>query len=163
MVLGCVGGPLLSTINPFSIIVGVFNNGTLIAKTPILRERVSPAFLSFDAMGHIAARHLDSSIMAPTNLYPGFSTPAKAGEIISLYGTGFGSVPGGIVAGSATQTGNLNTGLSCWVLGLNAPAVGALVSPPDSIRSISRLPKACRVGTIRWFVSTLFTRRSRER
>ena len=67
--------------------------------------------------------------MAPANLYPGSSTPAKAGEIIELYGVGFGNVPGGIVAGSATQTGSLNTGLSCWVSGLNAQAVGALVSP----------------------------------
>ena len=122
--------PLLSTVNPFSIVVGVFNNGALIAKTPVLRERVSPAFLSFDAMGHIAARHLDGSIMAPANLYPGSSTPAKAGELIELYGTGFGTVPGGIVAGFATQTGNLDTaGLSCWVSGVNAQAVGALVNP----------------------------------
>ena len=121
--------PLLSTADPYTVLVGVLNNGVPIAKTPVLRERSSPAFLSFDAMGHIAARHLDGSIMAPANLYLGSSTPAKVGETIELYGTGFGPVPGGIVAGSATQTGSLNTGLSCWVSGLNAQAVGALVSP----------------------------------
>lgn len=121
--------PLLSTVDPFTVDVAVLNNGVPIARTPVLRERASQAFLSFDAMGHIAARHLDGSIMAPANLYPGSSTPAKAGETIELYGTGFGNVPGGIVAGSATQTGSLNTGLSCWVSGLNAQTVGALVSP----------------------------------
>jgi uncharacterized protein (TIGR03437 family) len=110
--------------------ITVLNNGAPIARTVSFRNGYSPAFLSFDTKGHIAARHLDSSLMAPSGLYPGLSTPAKAGETISLYGTGFGPVPGGIVEGSATQSGNLSTaGLSCWVSGLNAQAVGALVSP----------------------------------
>ena len=52
------------------------------------------------------------------------------GRIISLYGTGFG-VPagGGIVAGSATQSGSLPAQLSCSVSGTSAQAVAALVSP----------------------------------
>ncbi len=109
--------------------VTVLSNGAPIARTLSFRSGYSPAFLSFDTKGHIAARHLDGSIMAPASLYPGSSTPAKAGETIELYGTGFGPVPGGIVEGSATQSGNLGGSLSCWIAGVNAPAVGALISP----------------------------------
>ena len=43
--------------------------------------------------------------MGPTTLFPNSSTPAKAGETISLYGTGFGSTtpeaPDGQVAAAA--------------------------------------------------------------
>ena len=69
--------------------------------------------------------------MGSASLYPGLSTPATAGETISLYGTGFGNpAGGGLVAGSATQSGDLVTAaLSCWVGGLSAQAVGALASP----------------------------------
>lgn len=123
--------PLLGLNDPAPMPVSVLNNGVPIATTAAFRERLSPAFLSFDAKGHIAARHLDSSLMAPASLYPGLSTPAKAGETISLYATGLGApVDVDLVDGSATQSGNLsNAGLSCWISGLNAQAVGALVSP----------------------------------
>ncbi len=122
--------PLLPTNNAAATPVTVLNNGVPIARTVAFRERLSPAFLSFDAAGHIAARHLDASLMGPATLYPGSSTPAKAGETISLYGVGFGNVPGGLTEGSSTQSGNLSTaGLSCWISGINAQAVGALVSP----------------------------------
>ncbi len=121
--------PLLSTADAGAAGVEVENNGIPVAFSVSFRSGYSPAFLSFDAAGHVAARHLDSSLMAPATLYPGLSTPAKAGETISMYGTGFGPAPN-IVAGSATQTGSLsNAGLSCWVSGLNAQAEGALVSP----------------------------------
>lgn len=110
--------------------VVVNNNGVPIAAKSSLRSELSPAFLSFDAPGHVAARHQDATLVGPASLYPGLSTPAKAGEIISLYGTGFG-VPGGggIVAGSATQNGSLPAQLNCWVSGTSAQAVAALVSP----------------------------------
>lgn len=122
--------PLLPVNNPVPVPVSVLNNDVPIARTVTFREHLSPAFLSFDTKGHIAARHVDGSLMAPASLYPGASTPAKPGEIIELYGAGFGSVPGGLVEGSSTQSGSLSTaGLSCWVSGLNAQAVGALVSP----------------------------------
>ncbi len=123
--------PLIGLNDSGPMPVSVLSNGVPIARTVAFRERYSPAFLSFDAKGHIAARHLDSSLMAPASLYPGSSTPAKAGETISLYGTGFGPPVGvALVDGSSTQSGDISTaGLSCWVSGLNAPAVGALASP----------------------------------
>jgi len=67
-------------------------------------------------------------------LYPGVTTPAKARETILLYATAFGppdptDPSSSVVAGSVTQSGKLPSDLSCWVYGLNAPAIGALVSP----------------------------------
>ncbi len=121
--------PSLGLDNPSWVRLTVNNNGTPIAVAAPFRTGYSPAFLSFDALGHIAARHLDSSLMAPANLYPGASTPAQAGETVSLYGTGFGPVSNPIVAGSATQSGTMQAQLFCYVSGLSAQAVGALVSP----------------------------------
>jgi uncharacterized protein (TIGR03437 family) len=121
----------LGLANPGPMALSVLNNGVPVATTDVLRRPLSPAFFSFDAAGHVAARHLDASLVGPADLYPGLSTPAKAGEIISLYGTGFGNpVGGGLVAGSVTQSGDLLTAaLSCWVAELRAQAVGALASP----------------------------------
>jgi uncharacterized protein (TIGR03437 family) len=122
--------PLLPTVFPAPMRVAVNNNGVPIADKSAFRSALSPAFLSLDVMGHVAARHPDYSVVGPASLYPGVSTPAKAGETISLYGTGFGGLAvGGIVAGSATQSGTLPLAVNCWVSGLRAPGVGALVSP----------------------------------
>jgi len=121
--------PLLGVSDSFLLKLTVNSNGTPIAVTAPLRDAFSPAFLSLDAAGHIAARHLDASLVGPTSLYPGSSTPAKAGETISLYGVGFGAAST-VVAGSATQSGTLTIPAGyCWVSGISAQAAGALVSP----------------------------------
>jgi len=117
---GQIAGPALIYVN---------NNGTLSRTFTAFAAPSTPAFLSLDTAGHVAARHQDSSLVAPASLYPGASTPAKVGETISVYGVGFG-IPAGssLVAGSATQTAAL-TAPECSISGLAAPTVGALVSP----------------------------------
>jgi uncharacterized protein (TIGR03437 family) len=53
----------------------------------------SPAMFMFFPLGQkyvAAVRNSDSQYIGPTNLYPGLTVPAKAGDIIDLYGTGFG-------------------------------------------------------------------------
>jgi uncharacterized protein (TIGR03437 family) len=122
--------PVLSAADASQMRLAVNNNGSPIAVTAAFRDDFSPAFLSFDAAGHVAARHLDASLVGPTSLYPGSSTPAKAGETISLFGVGFGAGEGMVVAGSATQSIaiTIQDG-SCWVSGIEAQAAGALVSP----------------------------------
>jgi uncharacterized protein (TIGR03437 family) len=122
--------PLLGMGDSFLMKLAVNNNGTPIAVTAPLRDAFSPAFLSLDSAGHIAARHLDASLVGPTSLYPGSTTPAKAGETISLYGVGFGAVSM-VMAGSATQSGSFTIPAGyCWVSGISVQAVpGALVSP----------------------------------
>jgi uncharacterized protein (TIGR03437 family) len=125
--------PLLGQADFGPLPITVTNNGVSSASFAVFRSGLSPVFLIFDTTGHVAARHLDSSLAGPASLYPGFSTPAKLGETISVYGSGFGKpTDNKVVSGSATQTGSLyldGQGLSCWISGRLAHTVGALVSP----------------------------------
>ena len=65
--------------------------GTTTALTPVM-QNVAPGFLVIDVAGHVASRHLDYSLLGPTSLnQPGYTfTPAKPGETVLLYATGFG-------------------------------------------------------------------------
>jgi len=54
----------------------------------VQKNAFSPAFLTFDNT-HVAAQHLNYSLLAPPSLYPN-ATPATPGEEIILYGVGFG-------------------------------------------------------------------------
>jgi uncharacterized protein (TIGR03437 family) len=63
--------------------------------TPVMpmEQSVSPGFLVIDAPNsHVAARHLDYSLLGPASLsVPGYPfTPAKPGETVLLYAVGFG-------------------------------------------------------------------------
>ncbi|MGH9660615.1 MAG: choice-of-anchor V domain-containing protein, partial [Bryobacteraceae bacterium] len=77
-------------------------------------QQFAPAFfvVNGDSPGnkYIAARHLDFSLVGPATLFPGATTPARPGEVISLYGTGFGEtnppIPGGQIV---TVPGTLTT------------------------------------------------------
>jgi len=125
--------PLLGQGDFGPILVTVTNNGVSSAPFAVFRAGMSPVFFILDMTGHVAARHLDSSLMGPASLFPGLTTPAKAGETVSLYGSGFGKpTDNTVVSGSATQTGSLlldGQGLSCWISGRAAHTIGALVSP----------------------------------
>jgi len=56
----------------------------------VQKSLFAPAFLTFDGT-HVAALHADYSLIGAPNLLPGaVTTPAKPGEIILLYGVGFG-------------------------------------------------------------------------
>ncbi|MGA2329674.1 MAG: SBBP repeat-containing protein [Bryobacteraceae bacterium] len=63
-------------------------HGTVTATTTM--QTVSPGFFMY-AGANVAAQHADYSIVGPPGLYPGAAcTPARPGEVIILYGTGFG-------------------------------------------------------------------------
>ena len=71
----------------------------------VTRTALSPAFLPFtdaDGKKYVAARHADNSIMAKAGQFAGLTTtPGKPGEVVVLYGIGFGPttppVPSGTV------------------------------------------------------------------
>jgi uncharacterized protein (TIGR03437 family) len=92
-------------------------------------QAVAPSFLLFNA-GYIAATHANNSLVGPTTLYPGHTTPAKPGEEIALYAVGFGLPSTALVNGSATQSGSLPV-LPVCTLGGNAAklAFAGLISP----------------------------------
>jgi uncharacterized protein (TIGR03437 family) len=74
----------------------------------------SPAFLVFDVAGHIAAQHLDYSLLGPATLdLPGYNfTAAKPNETVILYATGFGQTNPAITAeyqGAGNPLPNLPT------------------------------------------------------
>ena len=68
-------------------------------------QSVSPAFFLFDGK-YLAATHADNSLLGKAGLFsstPSATTPAKPGETIVLYGTGFGPTTGGVSAGRLTD------------------------------------------------------------
>src|ERR1035441_3001671 len=55
------------------------------------KTQFAPAFFTIGGGAYVAAQHTDYSTVGAANLLPGMTTtPAKPGETILLYGTGFG-------------------------------------------------------------------------
>ncbi len=78
-----------TTQGPVQVVVT--NNGLVSAAATAAMANYAPGF--FLAKGnYVAATHADNSLVGATTLFPGNSTPAKAGETIVLYGTGLGAV-----------------------------------------------------------------------
>ena len=132
----CAGGDQINVLSPFShpgnvIQIVVTRNGIASAPYAIAEQSFSPALPFFDAQGHVVARHLDGSFVGPATLFPGASTPAKAGETVSLVAFGLAIPKNNAVEGSATQTGPTRVGdLRCWISGRfidNVP--NAFISP----------------------------------
>jgi uncharacterized protein (TIGR03437 family) len=111
--------PLDNTIGPVTVIV---NNNGASASFPANLRNVTPAFLRFDAAGHITATHADGSYLGPASLGASF-TPAQPGETIVTYAVGFGLPSTTLVSGLATQTGPLPALPICQISG--APAAVA--------------------------------------
>ena len=117
---------------PAVIQVQLTNNGVASAPTEVAANTFSPSFFVFSGGPYVAAQHLDGSLVGPTGLYPGYSTPAAPGETIILWANGFGpsSVP--VVAGSEQQTGSLPILPVITIGGVNASVLYAgLVSPGE--------------------------------
>jgi uncharacterized protein (TIGR03437 family) len=66
----------------------------------------SPSFFVLNGGPYVAAVHADGSLVGPSSLFSGDSTPAKPGEVILVYGNGFGPVPGPYTPGSPAQSGS---------------------------------------------------------
>jgi uncharacterized protein (TIGR03437 family) len=60
--------------------------------TSAVESDFSPALFMFGPLGqkYVAAVRSDGQYIGPANLYPGLTVPAQAGNVIELYGTGFG-------------------------------------------------------------------------
>lgn len=77
--------PADSTTGPVQVVVT--NNGTRSTSITAPLQAAAPAF--FTAGKYPVATHANGSLVGPASLLAG-ATPAQAGEVISLYGTGFG-------------------------------------------------------------------------
>jgi uncharacterized protein (TIGR03118 family) len=70
----------------------VVNDNTLTSSTiNVSAQAVAPSFFLLDTAGHIAAQHGNFSLIGPTTATPPAGTPAAPGELIILYGNGFGA------------------------------------------------------------------------
>jgi uncharacterized protein (TIGR03437 family) len=90
-----------------SVSVEVIRNGIHSNQASVSLNKYSPALFLWPK-SYAVATHLDNSYAAPANLFQGLSTvPARPGETIILYGTGFGPTTppfpsGTVVTGRAT-------------------------------------------------------------
>jgi uncharacterized protein (TIGR03437 family) len=96
------------------------------ATATVTMQAASPGLFMYQAANgrYVAAQHADYSILGPPGLYPGASSPAKPGEVIVLYATGFGPtsplIPSGQVVTSAAPVVNLSA-ISATIGGQPAP------------------------------------------
>jgi uncharacterized protein (TIGR03437 family) len=131
--------PLDSTLGPIQVVV---SNGTS-SSTPVNMTMTAavPTFLLF-SQGYVTATHADNSLVGPTTLYPGSSTPAHVGETVVLWTIGFGLPTTTLVAGSSTQSGPLPSLPKCLIGGASATVVYAGVVIPGLYQLNVQIPTA---------------------
>jgi uncharacterized protein (TIGR03118 family) len=96
--------PADTTQGPVQVVVS--NNGLAGASVTAQLATYAPGFF-ISKSNYIAATHADGTLVGPTTLFPGSSTPAKSGETISLYATGLGptvAIVDGLVLSANTAT-----------------------------------------------------------
>jgi uncharacterized protein (TIGR03118 family) len=105
------------------------NNGLISSNVSIQVQALAPAFFTLSDGKHVAATHADGSMVGPAGTKG--VTPAKPGETISLYGSGFGAtnpaIPDGrlltkalpLVTPPTITIGG--TGVQPWFAGLSGP------------------------------------------
>jgi uncharacterized protein (TIGR03437 family) len=120
--------PISGTV-PVQVTVNGIAGASFIAQA----QAASPSFFVFGG-NYAAATHLEGSLIGPTTLYPGSTTPAKPGETIVIYGNGFGTTSTAVVAGSATQTGVLSPVPVVTIGGIAAPVAYAGLAAPGEFQ-----------------------------
>ncbi len=114
---------------PASAQVQVSVNGASSNTVSVSGASLAPSFFVFDG-AHVVGTHLNGADLGPPSLYPGLTTPAKAGETVILYGNGFGPTSVSVVPGAETQSGNLSS-FPVVTIGGSQAVVGfaGLISP----------------------------------
>ena len=125
-----VQAPADSALGPVPVEV-TYNGSTSPAGTAQL-QAVSPGFFLWSGIYAVATRP-DFSRVAPAGLFDGVTTvPAKPGETIILWGTGFGAtgptVPPGVLPPS-NQVSNVSNTVTVTVGNIAATVVGAALAP----------------------------------
>ncbi|MBZ5625595.1 MAG: hypothetical protein LAQ69_43910 [Acidobacteriia bacterium] len=86
------------------------SGGVASAQFAVQAQAISPAFFAFSGGPYVAAEHADGSYLGPAGLVPGeITTPARPGEVVALFGSGFGPTSTAVVSGSLVQSGTLPT------------------------------------------------------
>jgi uncharacterized protein (TIGR03437 family) len=101
--------------------VQVTNNRAVSSSFTVQAQAESPSFFVFNGEPYVAATHADGSLIGPTSLYPGSTTPAKPGETVVIYANGFGRTSIPVVSGAVTQSGTLSPLPVVTIGGMTAP------------------------------------------
>jgi uncharacterized protein (TIGR03437 family) len=125
-----VQAPADTNLGPVN--VTVTNNGSTSDAATAQLQQYSPAFFLWNGKYTVATRP-DFSYVGPAGLFQGLTTvPAKPGDAVILWGTGFGPTNPDVPAGQTVPsnlapaiTGNLTV----TVGGINATVLGAVLSP----------------------------------
>jgi uncharacterized protein (TIGR03437 family) len=143
--------PIVVTTNP-SVSIVVVNNGSVSAALRALSSNIQPAVITSDGI-HAVAVHPDYSLVTAQN-------PARPGDVITLYGVGFGPVTPSASTGApagASPPSVLNPNPTVGISGHNASVLFAGLSPgsvglyqfnivvPDGL-GIGDLPALINVG-----------------
>jgi len=107
-----IGGTQINILTPPDSMSGpvpvvVTNSGMATASFLAQAQVLSPSLFVFNGGPYVAATHSNGAYAGPPTLYPGLTTPARPGEIIVLYGNGFGPTSTPVVGGAVTQSGSL--------------------------------------------------------
>lgn len=98
--------------------VQVTTNGVASDTFSVQMQRLAPAFFLF-GNNNVAATHADRTYIGPTTLFTG-ATPARPGETVTLFGSGFGvtnpAVPNGEVL---TAAANLTSAVTIRIGGVD--------------------------------------------
>lgn len=115
-----------------SVNVQVTNNGATSAPATADLESTSPAFFMWAGKNAVATRP-DFSLVGPAGLFPGVTTvPAKPGDVLILWGTGFGPTNPAAPVGQETpfdQIYSVTNIPSVQIGGTAAQVIGAALSP----------------------------------
>ena len=109
-----ISGSQINVLTPLDNFLGVAtvavtNGANTSAPFATNLRAVAPSFIPVGATKYAIATHADGSLIGPESLSaPGYSfTPAQPGEIVVLYGFGFGLPTTSLTDGSAMQSGAL--------------------------------------------------------
>jgi uncharacterized protein (TIGR03437 family) len=125
-----VQAPADSALGPVPVEVTV--NGSTSSPGTAQLQAVSPALFLW-AGKYAVATHPDFSPAAPAGLFPAVTTvPAKPGESIVLWGTGFGATTPTVAPGivpPASPLANVANPVTLTIGNISATVVGAAISP----------------------------------
>jgi len=135
----------LEDVKDQQVMIVVKNGSDSSAPFLVFKQEEAPSVLMFDTMGHAVATHLNGSLLGPTSLYPGLSTPGKGGETVTLWAVGFGLPATPLVEGSSSQSGSLPSSPVCFLGGTQVQVTAALVGPGLYILNIT-IPNTAAAG-----------------
>jgi uncharacterized protein (TIGR03437 family) len=138
--------PLDSATGTVAIALTTPSGAMATAQAPM--QAYAPGFAQIGTSSYVAAQHSDYSVVGPASLYPGITTPAKPGETVILWATGFGQTNPPIVNGSLTQSGTLPNLPMVTIGGVSASIAFAGVVAPGAYQINVTVPASVPDGDL---------------